>query len=86
MLRSDIINTSGNRNKILSEDNMWSVVEKEISVENFKGKSYGISGATVVINDISTRKEEVEKFAEKLNRLDASEAHALELVEDFIER
>ncbi len=65
---------------------MWRVIEKEINVENFKGKSYGISGATIEINDISTRKEEVEEFAEKLNRLGASEVHALELVEDFIER
>ncbi|MCH5196973.1 MAG: hypothetical protein J1F28_09670 [Oscillospiraceae bacterium] len=65
---------------------MWKVIEKEICVENQTTISYGIAGATVEINDISTRKEEIEEFVRQLNRLEASEIHAYELVEDFLGR
>ena len=63
---------------------MWKVIEKEICVENQTVTSYGIAGVTVEINDISTRKEEIEDFVRLLNRLEASEIHAYELVEDFL--
>lgn len=63
---------------------MWRVIEKEICVEDKTTISYGIAGATVEINDISTRKEEIEDFVRLLNKLEASEIHAYELVEDFL--
>ncbi|MCH5208120.1 MAG: hypothetical protein J1F04_04495 [Oscillospiraceae bacterium] len=63
---------------------MWRVIEKEICVEDMTTISYGIAGASVEINDISTRKEEIEDFVRLLNKLEASEIHAYELVEDFL--
>lgn len=65
---------------------MWKVIEKDIYLEDRTVRSYGISGETIEINDISTRKEEMERFVELLNRLEASEIHAYDLVEDFLGR
>ena len=63
---------------------MWRVIKKEICVEEQTVTSYGIAGETVEINDISIRKDEIEEFVRLLNRLEASEIHAYELVEDFL--
>lgn len=49
-------------------------------------ETYGISRGKTVINDISLNKQEMIEFVELLNRLDASELHADELVEDFLGR
>ena len=65
---------------------MWRIVEKEICVEGKSATSYGIGGKSVEIHDISTRKDEIENFVRLLNRLNASEIHAYELVEDFLGR
>lgn len=63
---------------------MWRVIEKEIISENKSIISYGIGGDCVEIHDISTHKIEIESFVEQLNRLEASEIHAYELVEDYL--
>ena len=47
-------------------------------------ETYGIQKGETVINDISTDRAEIEEFVEQLNRCDASEIHAYELVEDFL--
>ncbi len=47
-------------------------------------KSYGIQKGETTINDISVNRAEIEEFVELLNRCDASEIHAYELVEDFL--
>ena len=63
---------------------MWRIIETKVCLENNCVKSYGIGGETVEINDISTVKEEIEEFVELLNKLEASEIHAYDLVEDFL--
>lgn len=65
---------------------MWKIIEKEIVLDGKSVKTYGIGGETVEINDISTHQSEVEKFVDLLNRLNASEIHAYDLISDFIER
>lgn len=62
---------------------MWTLTEGIVSLEGISKASYGISCGSIVINDISTRKEEICEFIELLNRLNASEVHAYDLVEDF---
>ncbi len=63
---------------------MYKVASSEISVDGEKHISYGIDGDTVSVNDISTDREKVEQFAELCNRLEVSEVHLLEVVEDFV--
>lgn len=63
---------------------MWRIIETDICVENESVKSYGIGGETIEINDISVVKEEIEEFVRLLNKLEASEIHAYDLVEDFL--
>lgn len=63
---------------------MWTLTEGIVSLEGISKASYGISCGSIVINDISTRKEEICEFIELLNRLNASEVHAYDLVEDFL--
>lgn len=65
---------------------MWRIVEADVYVEGGTARSYGIGNENMEIIDISTRKEEIDEFVELLNRLGASEAHAYELVEDFLGR
>ena len=66
--------------------NMWKVNEKEIVMDGKLVKTYGIKSENVEINDISTYKAEVEKFADVLNKQNASEIHVYDLINDFIER
>ncbi len=65
---------------------MWRIIEKEIDLNGKSIKTYGIGAETIEINDISTHKSEVEKFVNLLNRLGASEMHAYDLADDFMER
>lgn len=66
---------------------MWQLTTINITSENgFVSESYGIRRGETVINDVSPCKKEVEEFVELLNRCDASELHARELVEDFLGR
>lgn len=63
---------------------MWRTIENVICLEGKTSISYGISGKEIEIHDISTHKEEIDNFVELLNKLNASEIHAYELVEDFL--
>lgn len=63
---------------------MWTVTAQEVCSEGKHMVSYGISGESVEINDISTRKDEIREFVELLNKLGASEVHAYDFVEDFL--
>ncbi len=65
---------------------MFTIIESETTIDGRLIKTYGIKGATVEINDISTYKSEVEKFVDLLNKQNASEIHAYDLINDFIER
>lgn len=49
-------------------------------------ETYGIRRGETIINDISLCKQEISEFVDLLNRLDASEIHAYELVENFLGR
>lgn len=49
-------------------------------------ETYGISKNSTVISDISLCKQDILDFADLLNRLNASEVHAYDLVEDFLGR
>jgi len=63
---------------------MWKITEDEVCLAGSSFKSYGISRGSVAIHDISTHRDEISEFVELLNRLDASEIHAYDLVEDFL--
>ena len=66
---------------------MWQMTTVRVRSESGEVfESYGIKINSTVIDDISLDKEETEKFVELLNRLDASELHAYDLVEDFLGR
>ncbi len=66
---------------------MWTTTETSVTDELGQiHKSYGIKCNETSVNDLSFNKDEVDEFVEKLNRLDASEIHAVELARDFIER
>ncbi len=64
---------------------MWKIVSTRIATENGKEvETYGIRRGGTVVNDVSICKSEIQEFVELLNRLDASEIHARDLVEDFL--
>ena len=67
-------------------EKMWRIVEAEVYVDGETARSYGIGSDNMEIIDISTHKDEISEFVSLLNRLGASEAHAYELVEDFLGR
>ena len=63
---------------------MWTVTEKRLVFEGKNTISYGISCGSIIINDISTQKDEICEFVDLLNKMGASEVHAYDLVEDFL--
>lgn len=65
---------------------MWQLTTVNITGEVGSFESYGIRCGSTEINDISLNRREIEEFVEQLNRCDASEIHARELVEDFLGR
>lgn len=66
---------------------MWTLVSAYVTSEAGESvETYGISCGKTVIKDISPNKQEIIEFVKLLNRLDASEVHAAELVEDFLGR
>lgn len=66
---------------------MWQLTTARVRSESGEMfESYGIKINSTVIDDISFDKQEIEEFVELLNRLDASEVHAYELVENFLGR
>lgn len=65
---------------------MWELTIIKVTHENGTCESYGIRCGQTEINDVSLCKSDVLEFVEQLNRCDASELHAKELVEDFLGR
>lgn len=64
---------------------MWKMISTRVTDESGKEvETFGISRGSTVVKDISVRRSEIEKFVDLLNRLDASEVHAYELVEDLL--
>ncbi len=64
---------------------MWKIVSTRIATENGKEvETYGIRRGGTVVADVSLCKSDIQEFVELLNRLDASEIHARDLVEDFL--
>ena len=64
---------------------MWKMITMLITTESGQEvETYGISRGSTIIADISPCKSEIQEFVELLNRLDASEIHAFDLVEDFL--
>lgn len=71
---------------IMECENMWRIVEAEVYIDGETARSYGIGSEHIEIFDISVQRDEIQEFVSLLNRLCASEAHAYELVEDFLGR
>lgn len=64
---------------------MWKMISTRITDESGEEvETFGISRGSTVVEDISVRRSEIQEFVDLLNRLDASEIHACELVEDFL--
>lgn len=64
---------------------MWKMISTRVTDESGKEvETFGISRGSTVVKDISVRRSKIEEFVDLLNRLDASEVHAYELVEDLL--
>ena len=64
---------------------MWKIISTRIRTESGNEvETYGISRGSTAIADVSLCKTDIQNFVELLNRLDASEIHARDLVEDFL--
>lgn len=64
---------------------LWQIVlGTALSEDGRQVTTYGLECNSTVINDITLSEQEITEFAEQLNRLDASEIHAYELVENFL--
>jgi len=66
---------------------MWNVTQSSVASENGdKHDTYGVSKGGTVIEDISLNEQEIRDLVELLNKLDVSEIHARDIVEDFLGR
>lgn len=66
---------------------MWQMTTARVCSESGEMfETYGVRINSTVIDDISLDKQEIQEFVELLNRLDASELHAGDLIEDFLGR
>ena len=64
---------------------MWKMISTRITDESGEEvETFGIRRGSTVVADISVHRSEIKEFVDLLNRLDASEIHAYELVEDFL--
>lgn len=64
---------------------MYVLHEKTISNDNNQEtKSYGISYEGIIIEDISTNKEKIEKLIILSNELDLSPIHIYDVIDDFL--
>ncbi len=68
-------------------EKLWNLTQSSVASENGdKHETYGISKGDTVIEDISLNKQELRALVELLNKLDVSEVHARDIVEDFLGR
>lgn len=64
---------------------MWKMISTRIRTESGEEvETYGISCGGTTVPDVSLCRSDIQDFVELLNRLDASEIHARDLVEDFL--
>lgn len=64
---------------------MWKMISTRVIDDSGKEvETFGISRGSTVVEDITVRRSDIEEFVDLLNRLDASEIHAYDLVEDFL--
>lgn len=64
---------------------MYVLNEKTIPNDNNQEiKSYGISYEGIIIEDISTNKEKIEKLIILSNELDLSPIHIYDVIDDFL--
>ena len=63
----------------------FNIISQKVKVEGILRDTYGIVGNDIVINDLSTNKNKVQSFVNKLNRTEnVSKIHISDLVEDFL--
>ena len=61
------------------------VVKTKVEIEGEKYDTYGITGNSVTINDISINKKIVKKFIDKINKAgDVEPLHIPDIVDDFL--
>ena len=60
----------------------YTVNQTEICIEGITRTTYGRTGETVEISDLSLDREKVEALAERCSRLEVSECHLYDIVED----
>lgn len=61
----------------------YTINRSEVSVDGVTCITYGLTGKTAEICDISPERCRVEALAEQCNRLAVSECHLRDIVEDF---
>lgn len=64
---------------------MWKMTKDEMQTEDgVRYTTYGIIGGDCTIPDISTDKDVVIGFVDRLNKFEASPINAADIVEDFL--
>ena len=65
---------------------MYKLISKKYCIENISYIGYGIvtSNGTLIIEDISTEKDKVEKLIVNCNDFDVSPIHLKDIVIDFL--
>lgn len=63
----------------------FKTTSQKVEVEGVITDTYGVTGNGITINNLSTEKDKVQSFVDKLNRADSvSMIHMSDLVEDFL--
>ena len=64
---------------------MWEIiVQEKVTEDNVRYTAYGVRLGDCEIADICADKDGIEELVELMNRYDASEINAADIVEDFI--
>lgn len=64
---------------------MWTITTDEMRTEDgVEYTAYGITGGDCTIHDISTDKDAILEFVDRLNKFGASPINAAEIVENFL--
>lgn len=60
----------------------FTIIKTQVIIEGKTHDTYGIKKDIICIEDISTNRNAVQSFVDKLNRNEVSDCHLLELIED----
>lgn len=60
----------------------FTIIKTQVTIEGETHDTYGIKKDIICIEDISTNRNAVQNFIDKLNRNSVSDCHLLELIED----